>query len=290
MLFCLSQATPALAADDAGHLRNVDQAMTQQLNHNPFQRQIVIASVESPTTLKGDVYAELNYPFATVSGALNDPVQGAVKWCDVLILPVNTKYCHASTGNNNDAKNTTLNLNLGQKNEQALADTDRMQFNYKVASSQVDYFRVDLDAASGPLNTKDYAITLEAAALKGDRTFLHPSYTYSYGMIGRVAMKSYLATVGANKVGFTIINGMSSTQIEYISGVRGMVERNAMRYYLSIDAYLGALSSPAEFRPERRLTAWFNATEQYPRQLHEVERKDYLLMKRREQKRQLTVL
>ena len=290
-LYCLCHLSPALAADDAERLRGVDLSMTQQLSHNQFQRQMVLVSVESPTMLKGDVYAELNYPFATVSGALNDPVHGAANWCDVLILHINTKYCHASAGNGPKGINqgTLLNLNIGQKTEQALADTDRMQFNYQVASSRGDYFRVDLDAASGPLNTRDYDITLEAVALKDDRTFLHLSYTYSYGLIGRMAMKSYLATIGSRKVGFTIVDNPSSAQTKYIGGVRGMVERNAMRYYLAIDAYLSALSSPAESQRERRLVTWFNATEKYPRQLHEVEREDYLLMKRREQRRQMTV-
>jgi hypothetical protein len=283
-LYCLCLSLTALAADDAESLRGVDLALTQQLGHNQFQRPIVLVSVESPTMLKGDVYAELNYPFATVSGALNDPVRGAANWCDVLILHINTKYCHASTG-----KGTTLSLNIGQKTEQELSDTDRMQFNYKVASSQTDYFRVALDAGSGPLNTRDYDITLEAVALKGDRTFLHLSYAYSYGVMGRMAMKTYLATLGSRKVGFTIVDSRPPAQTKYIGGVRGMVERNAMRYYLAIDAYLGALSSPAESQRERRLMTWFSATEKYPRQLHEIERGDYMMMKRREQDRQLTV-
>ncbi|HEY3597286.1 MAG TPA: hypothetical protein VGL08_07220, partial [Paraburkholderia sp.] len=61
-----------------------------------------------------------------------------------------------------------------------------------------------------------------------------------------------------------------------------------MRYYLAIDAYLGALSVAPNQRLEQRLTSWFNATEQYPRQLHEVDRQDYMQMKRDEYQRQQT--
>ncbi|NPT53878.1 hypothetical protein GNZ13_04465, partial [Paraburkholderia sp. 5N] len=68
--------------------------------------------------------------------------------------------------------------------------------------------------------------------------------------------------------------------------VRGLVERNTMRYYLAIDAYLGALSSTPDKRLEQRLTTWFDATEQYPRQLHEVDRQAYMQMKYKEYERQ----
>jgi hypothetical protein len=61
-----------------------------------------------------------------------------------------------------------------------------------------------------------------------------------------------------------------------------------MRYYLAIDAYLGALSSTPDKRLEQRITNWFDATEQYPRQLHEVGRQEYIQMKYREYERQQT--
>ena len=67
-----------------------------------------------------------------------------------------------------------------------------------------------------------------------------------------------------------------------------MVERNTMRYYLAIDAYLAALTAPPKDQLEKRLQYWFNATEQYARQLHEVERNDYFEMKRKEYQRQQT--
>jgi hypothetical protein len=55
-----------------------------------------------------------------------------------------------------------------------------------------------------------------------------------------------------------------------------------MRYYLAIDAYLGSLSAPPQERVDRRFAAWFDATERYPRQLHEIEEAEYLAMKRKE--------
>jgi len=68
--------------------------------------------------------------------------------------------------------------------------------------------------------------------------------------------------------------------------VRGVVERNTMRYFLAIEAYLGAYSMPLAAQPEKSLRDWFAATERYRRQLHELEREQHLSMKRRELARQ----
>ncbi|MGF1645270.1 MAG: hypothetical protein ACFCUJ_16650 [Thiotrichales bacterium] len=99
-------------------------------------------------------------------------------------------------------------------------------------------------------------------------------------------MKTYLATVGRDKVGFTLIGERENGQPEYIGGMHGVVERNTMRYHLAIDAYLGAVDTPPRARLDKRLQDWFTATVQYPHQLHEVNQTAYLNMKRREYLRQ----
>ncbi|HVE10226.1 MAG TPA: hypothetical protein VNE00_23425 [Paraburkholderia sp.] len=275
---------PPARADSAADLRAQYQNLAQQLAHNAFHRPLYLDSSEAQNALKGDIYAVLDYPFATVNGALNDPAQGAANWCDVLILHLNIKYCHASTGSNG----STLSVNLGKKTEEELSSTFRVTFNYRPDVSRSDYFKVDLNADKGPMSTKDYRIVLEAVALDSKRTFIHLTYSYGYGTAGRLAMKTYLATIGSDKVGFSTKSGANDAQGEYIGGVRGLTERNTMRYYLAIDAYLGSLAAPADKRVEQRFASWFDATEQYPRQLHEVERDDYLQMKRHEYQRQQT--
>jgi hypothetical protein len=97
-----------------------------------------------------------------------------------------------------------------------------------------------------------------------------------------------VATIGSGKVGFTRTGKQSSGQPEHIGGMRGVVERNTMRYYLAIDAYLGALATAPPLQLQKRLQSWFSATEQYPRQLREVDRAAYMAMKRSEYLRQQT--
>src|SRR5262249_50044516 len=119
-----------------------------------------------------------------------------------------------------------------------------------------------------------------------DQTFLHFTYSYAYGLAGRIAMNTYLATTGRGKVGFTIVGTDPDGQPEYIRRVRGLVERNTMRYYLAIAAYLSALTAPPGEQLDRRLQLWFDAVERFPRQLHEVDRAAYLDMKHHEYARQ----
>jgi hypothetical protein len=284
LLCCVCQSAFAQAADRAASLREKYESLTQQLAHNQFQRPLYLESQELPSALKGEIYGVLDHPFATLNATLNDPAQGPANWCDVLILHLNTKYCHASTG----ANGTVLAVNIGKKTAESLSSSYRVQFNYRATASSPDYFRVELTAATGPLSTKDYRIVLEAIPVGDNRTFIHLTYAYGFGTAGRLAMKTYLATIGSDKVGFSAAPDSSAGETRYIGGVRGLVERNTMRYYLAIDAYLGALSSPPNARLDKRLADWFDATEQYPRQLREVSRADYMQMKHDEYQRQQT--
>ncbi len=253
--------------------------LSKRLADNQFNRPITLDSSESPEQLKGEIYAVLDYPFATVNSALNQPEH----WCDALILHINIKYCRAATSKSG----TVMHLNLGKKYDQDLSDTYKTVFNYEEISKSDNYFSTELNAAEGPLGTSDYRIRIEATPLNNNQTFLHFTYAYSFGLSGRIAMKGYLATIGKDKVGFTISEPSSSGQPNYIKGVRGVVERNTMRYYLTIDAYLAALSQPANKQLDKRLEKWFTSTEQYAKQLHEVERDAYMEMKRKEYQRQI---
>ena len=217
-------------------------------------RPLYLESSESSADVSGEVYALFDYPFTVFSTAL----RGAREWCDVLLLHVNTKHCRAVEENGR----TVLDMGLGAKADER--DTHRMQLDFRVARAVPDYFAMQLHAQAGPLATSNYQILVEAVPVGEGQTFIHLTYSYSYGAPGRLAMQAYLATSGRGKVGFTVLGEGAGGAPEYVSGVRGAVERNVMRYYLAIDAYIGALRAPEPERMEKRLNAWFSATEQYP--------------------------
>ena len=273
-------ASPARIAEPAGpaQLSARYTALAGKLSQNQYDRPIYLVSSESARDVGGEVYAVFDYPFALFSSSL----RGARDWCDVLLLHVNTKNCRALE----EEGRTVLDMGLGGKNDEPAAETYRMELDYRLAKSGPDYFAMQLQAQSGPLATSNYRIVVEAVPLEGGRTFMHLTYSYSYGLAGKLAMQAYLGTAGRGKVGFTVVKQNPGGEPQYVGGVRGAVERNVMRYYLAIDAYLGALRDPAAERLEKRLHAWFTATERYPRQLAETSRAEYLDMKRSEFRRQ----
>jgi hypothetical protein len=276
----LLPAAPARA--DAAALRERHAALRGQLQQNAFGHALHIDSTEQQDRLSGDVFAVLDHPFATVSGALREPA----RWCDILILPFNTKYCHAV----NTAEGSALHVRIGRKYNQPVEQAYRLNFAWRQVASRSDYFETRLVAPEGPVGTRDYRITVAATPLEGGRTFLRLNYSYGFGMAGRMAMQAYLGTVGADKVGFTVVGRGPSGEPQYIGGVRGAVERNAMRYYLAIDAFLDALKAPPQQQVERRIQGWFDATERYARQLREMDRPRYAAMKRQEHERQQTMI
>ena len=248
-----------------------------QLTQNIYHRPLVFESSESGDIVSSDVYAVLDSPFSTVSATFKKPDL----WCEVLILHLNTKYCQASP---ESAKPTGLVVNIGKKTPQPLSDTFKLEFSHRITAESPKYLAVELHANKGPLNTTDYQLQLRAVPLLEGKTFINLRYSYGYGLAGKLAMQTYLSTLGRGKVGFT--KATSDENSVYVGGMRGAVERNTMRYYLAIEAYLASLKHSSPQPPEARWQYWFDATEEYALQLREVDRSSYMVMKKNEYQRQ----
>lgn len=246
--------------------------MKPALARSPFQRPLLLDSGPSASEPHGDVFAVIDYPFGTAAAAL----QRADRWCDMLILPFNVKRCVPAAS----ASGPVLQLSVGRKSDQPAADAYPLTFNYAVRASDSHYLSVQMAAEAGPLGTRDYRLALEAVPISGgQKTFVHLSYSYASGFAARFATDAYLATAGRSKVGFSTAGGEAGA---YVGGIQGVAERNTMRYFLAIEAFLKTMALPEDQQLERRLREWFAATERYPRQLHEMDLDDYLAMKRHE--------
>lgn len=274
-----AQAAPPEEAS-ALELRAKYAELAPQLKTNPYKRPLVILSSDTGNVVRGEVFAVVDFSFDRVRAGLSDPNQ----WCDFMILHINTKHCQAAVG----PKGPVLQLRVGKKTQQTLADTSLLEFNYRTDTLNDQYLEIQFQADTGPMGTSAYRIGLEAIPLPNARTFLHLTYAYSIGTVGRLAMQTYLATTARDKVGFTLVRTMATAGPVYVTGMRGSVERNAMRYYLAIQSYLATANFPAASRSEARLTRWFSAVEQYPRQLHEMDLAEYLETKHAEIARQET--
>ena len=268
-------------ADSTEALLDKFKSLTSDLRQNQFSRSLVLSSTESPNQVAGDIHAVVDYPFNNLRTNLNSPQH----WCEVISLHSNTKYCRPMPS----PAGSKLIVHIGAKTPEELSRVGRLEFDYKISVATPKYMSLLLSAKAGPLGTSNYQISLEAIPLPNGQSFLHLTYSYNVSVMGRLAMQTYLATAGRGKVGFTVVGQRPNGEPEYVGGVRGVVERNTMRYYLAIDALLGSTRIPAAAQLEHRLQSWFMATERYPLQLHEMESAEYLTMKRAERVREQAV-
>jgi len=275
LLAALLSAGGAAASDPADGdaaqaLRHTQRALATTLRQIDLQLPLWLESQELEGELSGDVHALLPYPFAALRASLTQ----AAQWCELLMLQINIKHCEPAP--------EVLALHFGPRYALPLASTLRLNLDYQVPSDSPQYLRIEMKAANGPLGTRRYRILLEAVPSEGGQSFVHFSYAYGYGLPARLAMQSYLSLGGRGKIGFSQIPARAGAPARPIGGLRAAIERNTMRHYLALGAYMDSLSAPAAARTEQRLVAWFDATERYTSQLHEMEREDYLSMKRKE--------
>ncbi len=300
-------ASGTAVEDPAAALAARHQALRAQLDRNAFGVPLVVESVEEDGLKRGEAYGVLAQPFTSLSQALTEP--GA--WCEIALLHLNIKTCtHERRGDG-----TWLTFYSGRKFYEPPEKAYALRYAFRVEAARPDYLAVTLVAGSGPLGTRDYRIQVEAIPL-GPQAFVHFRYAYRTSLTSSLATSGYLATLGSGKIGFTVVGrskdgkpddsrdgggttpgkaevGQRKEQlprtapgaaVEYVGGIRGIVERNAVRYYLAIQAYL---ESPAPEQYAQRLGRWFDLTERYAAQLHELDRGEYLEYKARERAQQL---
>ena len=266
-LICVSM--PAIA-QDAAALRARHAALKDELANSGFGRPLHVESSIAGSVQKGEIFAVLERPFSVVAPALARPAQ----WCEVVMLQVNVKRCEAS--------DDEMRAWITRRPRDSVDSAHRVDFRLDRAAARADYFHVLLNAPTGPVGTRDYAIKLEAAALDERRTFVHLSYAYTLGTMARFAMDAYLSGAGRDKVGFSVVEKQANGQPVYVDGARGVIERSAMRYFLAVEAYLDTLGEPPARRLDTRLRRWYAAISRYPQLREPVAADEYVEMKRRE--------
>lgn len=250
----------------AAALKQKHAALRERLDASPFGRPLVLDSTDAGGNLKGDVHAVLEQPFRKVQALAT-----ARDWCEVLVLPFNVQKC--------EANGDKLSVYIGRKPDSPLADAKRLDLTYALLARSDDLLRVRLVAPTGPAGTRDYRIVFEATPLDERRTLVHMGYGYGYGAMSSLVMQSYLATSGKDKVGFTPQGTDDQGNPRFVGGMRGVMERNTMRYFLAIEAFLAGSDAPADKRRAARAERWYAFVEQHPRQLREMSRAQYLALK-----------
>ncbi len=278
-LFWLPPPTPAAAeAGSAGALRakyQLHQARPPIQSSLP----ITIEAGQGGGRMRGDVYATLDYPYAQVV----DTLRRGSNWCEIASLHLNVKACTHET--RRDV--TRLTFYSGRKHYQPPEASRPFIYEFRVQTHGPDYFRAVLTPDTVTRDTEQNQILVEAIPLGRDRVFLHVRYSFKYSLWMRLATGSYFATLGRDKTGFSVTGTDRLGRPVRATGIVGAVERNAVRYYLALQAYFSTLGVAGPDRYERRLSHWFDLTEQYAGQLREIGKAEYLSSKRRERAQQV---
>jgi len=247
--------------------------MRSQLDASPLGVPVLVASFDDGNEVRGEVYALLDQPFEQLLARLGV----ARDWCQIVLLHLNIKTCTHERATGRE----WLTFYSGRKFYESPDKAYPLRFVFHSSASPGEVLDLELSAATGPLNTSDYRITFSAIPI-AQGSFVRFSYAYRSSVLSRLAMDTYLATLGRDKVGFTVAGTANDGKPKFVDGRRGIVERNAVRYYFAIQAHLEGLAAPPEQRFERNLARWFELTERFPRQLHELKADEYLQAKRLE--------
>jgi hypothetical protein len=270
----VSAADQAGVQDNAGEGEELLQTyhrLEPQLKDSAFGLPLVLLSEVKKQRVSGKAYAVLATPFADLRRTFDSRAQ----WCALAILHVNIKACTYDR--------QQIKFYVGRKEYQPPAAAFELRYRFRSLSQAADQLHIQLKAAKGPFDTENYDIELQAVAIDAEHSFIYFRYQYDVGWIARAAMKTYLATLGRNKVGFTTLRHDEEGKPVYIRGIQGVLERNVMRYVLAIQSMLEAKT------PKQRFEHWFTLTERYPRQLVELKRKEYLDNKEHEYRNQLAL-
>ena len=239
---------------------------------------VTIDAAQAGGRLRGDVYVTLDYPYAQVV----DTLRRGSNWCEIAPLHLNVKAC------THEARHgaTRLTFYSGRKHFQPPEAARPFVYELREQVYSPDYFRVVLTPDTAARDAEQNHILAEAIPLGRGQAFLHVQYSFKYSLWMRLAAGSYFATLGRSKTGFSVTGTDRHGRPVRATGIHGAVERNAVRYYLALQAYLSTRDVAEPERQERQLSRWFDLTEQYAAQLRELDRAEYLSSKRRERVQQ----
>jgi len=214
--------------------------------------------------LNAEVYGELDYPIKDLAGILAIPAN----WCQFTVLHPNVKAC---TGGQN-----LLTLHVGRKLLKSVDDADVMKFRFRTLYLDNEYFKSSLEGDKGPMGIRNYRFEVEAMNV-GGKTFVRIQFSYKSKLYTKLLTSAYVAT--HRRIGFSVIGINKIGQLIYSKGKKALIERNVMRCYLALIAFMDTKHMNTEDRFEVRTTYWFNLMERYFPKPYDVDRKKYIITK-----------
>jgi hypothetical protein len=252
--------------------------LQEAARRGPFGLPLQVHSEERETRVSAEIHGIIDHPFRALATTFTEP--GG--WCDFLVLNPNIKTCTFRQ----EARETLLTLYIGSRSYRAPESATEQVYRFLVRARQSDYAAISLTAPQGMLGTTAHRFEFEAGSVAG-KTVVGLSSSFEPSMLSRILTGIYLGTVGRNMIGFSREATEAGVPAGYVRGVKGMIERNVMRYYLALNAFLDTSDLPAGRRFEARASLAYDLMDLYPAQLRQMDKAEYLDIKTREHQNQL---
>jgi hypothetical protein len=250
--------------------------LQEDTDNGPFGLPLQVRSEEREDRISAEIFGIFDYPFQAFAGLLTQPAS----WCEFVSLTPNIKAC-TFQGN---GKDVILTLYVGWKGYRAPESASAQPYQFVVHSRRSDYAAMSVSAAEGLLGTRAHRFDVEAANVAGKTVFAMRS-SYEPSALSKLVTTVYLATLGREKIGFSRVP--DGAQVGHVRGIQGMIERNVVRYYLALKAFVDTQGLPTGRQFEARINTAYDLMDTYPAQLRLMEKTEYLDVKRRERMNQV---
>ena len=275
VVFSYPISTPATETDGPHSLPVVYEKWKGSLTRGtPFGVPLHVESMDRDGRIVGTVYGLFDEDMGDLAKILCDPVS----WGEIAILHLNVKGFAVGTGRGKGE----IILYVGRKYYQPLARARRLCFRHQVETLGKDILQISLTGDQGACGGRNDRLRLEALSVGPGQSFVCITYACELSVFARMMISGYFQTIGRKKTGFTVVGVDKEGCPIHVRGLRGLLERNAMRYYLAVRAYLDTRNVPEEERFEKRLNRWFLLTEGHHDQLYEYDKAYYLACKKKE--------
>lgn len=234
-----------------------------------------ITSLMENNIATGHAFSIVNHSYSDIINLLIS----VENWCAAIIVNVNIKTC---TYEQDTADLKYLSLYVEDEHYVNPKNAYHIRYRHEAFRQIKDYLYIKMDAKEGPYDTGDYLFIVEVIPIEENRSFIHLAYSAHFGWISRILLNTYLATIGRNKFGFTVIDQNKDGSPKYITGIKAIMERNTARYFLAFQTYLETLKISPENRLMASLLRWHSYTKLFKPQLYELNEADYLFNKQRE--------
>jgi len=240
---------------------------------------IYLKTIQKDKVLNVSLLGLIPFKFQDVSGVLARPAS----YCDFLPLMFNVKSCVITEFN----PVARIKFYVAGKHYTSPLASYRIHAVFRLVDRTSEKIRIRLESEEDSAGKTGYDVDLVAIPLEG-QTLLSLKSRYAPGRVTRMATNTYVNVFAHDKPGFTEILAPDGKK-KLITGFPAVIERSSVRAYLALKAYMLNYHLPPAKRFEACLSTWYDLNRPYKKQLYELDREDYLQIKRREHQNQLRI-